>query len=120
MFGWARFYRNSWRRSYLWAFQKSADKLMKDMPNIDFAMSACGRFYTSPDYIIIRMDHKTGAYMGKRTFINRRLDKMMKYYEDHKYHTIIINLYDDFQNAKIVISADVKNYIDNLKLLKNN
>lgn len=112
-----RFYRNSWRKTYMNAFDKCAIELIKTMDHIKFKRSECGRFYTSTDSIIIRPDLKVGTYLGKKNYLNKYLEDMLKYYTDKKYHTIKINIYDDHKSPKVCMEDDVKNYIENLKLV---
>ena len=80
--------------------------------------SKCGRFYSSNDSIVIRPDLKAGEYLGKKWYSNKYLDDMMKYYIDKKYHIIRIEIYEAHKNPKVVMSDDVKNYVENLKLLR--
>ena len=112
-----RFYRNSWRKTYMNVFDKCATELIKTMDHIKFKRSECGRFYTSTDSIIIRPDLKVGTYLGKKNYLNKYLEDMLKYYTDKKYHTIKINIYDDHKSPKVCMEDDVKNYIENLKLV---
>ncbi len=115
-----RFYRNSWRSSYINAFDKCAKELIETMDCIKFTKSACDRFYTSNDSILIRPDLKVAKYLGKKNYLNKNLEDMLKYYNDKKYHTIRIDLYDDYLNPKVKMDDDVKNYIENIKLLRKN
>ncbi len=113
-----RFYRNSWRKTYMNTFDKCATELIKTMDHIKFKRSECGRFYTSTDSIVIRPDLKVGEYLGRSNYMNKYLEEMMKYYVDKKYHTIRINMYDDHKSPKVCMDDDVKNYIQNLKLVR--
>lgn len=113
-----RFYRNSWRNSYLNAFDKSATELIKTMYCIKFKKSECGRFYTSNDSILIRPDLKTAVYLGKKNHLNKNLEDMIKYYNDKKYHIIRIDIYDDYLNPKVKMDDGIRNYIENIKILR--
>lgn len=113
-----RFYRNSWRKAYMNSFDKCATELIKTMDCIKFKKSQCGRFYTSTDSILIRPDLKVASYLGKKNYLGKNLEDMMKYYNDKKYHTIRIDIYDDYKNPKVNMVDDVKNYIENIKLIR--
>ncbi len=113
-----RLYRNSWRKTYITAFDKYVTELLKTMDCIRFKKSACGRFYVSHDGIVIIPDVKMASYLGKKNYLNKNLEDMLMYYNDKLYHIVIIDIYDDYQHPKVTMEDDVKNYIENIKLLR--
>ena len=119
MFGSLRFYRNSWRKAYIDAFDKYTKKFLETNNHLKFKKSACGRFYVScDDWIVIRIDLKTAGYLGRKNHLNKDLTDMMKYYNDKLYNIIKIDVYGNYRNPKMNMKDDVKNYLESIKLLR--
>jgi hypothetical protein len=64
------------------------------------------------------MDTRSGKYLGKKNYLNKTLDSMMKYYRSKKYHIIEINVYDDYEHPELITKEEDKNYLENLKIMR--